>query len=181
MANLSDKVDMPNSDIPDSDTPELAASIDLCVEDDNWTAVQGLEKSITNAVRAALSQCDASTRPISLTIVLDNNQRIEALNANWRDKPKPTNILSFPAPENSTSDAGETYIGDLILAYDVIFDEANEQRKPLATHLCHLIIHGVLHLLGFDHQNDEEAFVMEQLEIKAMVGLGLSDPYQMNS
>ncbi len=172
MAKVSDKAIMPD--------PTLA--IDLCVDDKNWQAIDGLEHVITTAVKAALSQAQIiGDDAIGLTIVLDNNSRVESLNADWRDKQKPTNILSFPAPKHSRSDTGEAYIGDLILAYGVIYDEANEQRKALATHLCHLIIHGVLHLVGFDHQNDDEAVEMEQLEIKAMAALGLPDPYQIKS
>ncbi len=176
MAKVSDKAVMPD--------PTLV--IDLCVDDESWQAIDGLEHVITTAAKAALLQVQAHKQTISddaigLTVVLDNNERIESLNADWRDKQKPTNILSFPAPKHSRSDTGETYIGDLILAYGVIYDEANEQRKALATHLCHLIIHGVLHLAGFDHQNDDEAVEMEQLEIKAMAALGLPDPYQIKS
>ncbi len=158
----------------------LPATIDLCIDDESWKGVSDLENKIDMAVKAALLHLDIGNEPFGLTIVLDNNQRVESLNSAWRDKHKPTNILSFPAPENSKTDTGQTYLGDLILAYDVICHEAKEQRKPLATHLCHLIIHGVLHLLGFDHQNDDEARKMEQLEIKAMASLGLSDPYQTN-
>ena len=163
-----------------SSAQNVHVSIDLCIDDESWTGVSDLEKKITLAVKAALSRLDMGTQPVGLTIVLGNNQRVKSLNAEWRDKQKPTNILSFPAPAHSKTDTGQAYLGDLILAYGVIFDEANEQRKPLATHLCHLIIHGVLHLLGFDHQNDDEAHDMEQMEIEAMATLGLSNPYQIS-
>lgn len=152
--------------------------IELCLEDDNWRGVEELESKMVACVSAALKQANQGDEIASLTIVLADNQRVEALNNDWRDKQKPTNILSFPAPAHSLNDEGHAYLGDLILAYGVIFDEAGTQTKPFVTHLCHLVVHGVLHLLGYDHQNDEEADYMEQLEIKAMAALGLPDPYQ---
>jgi len=94
------------------------------------------------------------------------------LNARYRGKDKPTNVLSFPAAANP-----EGHLGDIALAYGVCAREALEQGKPLAHHLQHLVAHGVLHLLGYDHMSDDEAETMEGLERVVLAGLGAPDPY----
>ena len=94
------------------------------------------------------------------------------LNRDFRKKDAPTNVLSFPAPPNP-----ERHLGDIALAFGVCAREAAEQRKPLAHHLQHLTVHGVLHLLGYDHIGDDEAEAMEGLERAVLAGLGVPDPY----
>ncbi len=94
------------------------------------------------------------------------------LNARFRDQDKATNVLSFPAPPNP-----EDHLGDIALAYGVCAREAAEQGKPIGRHLQHLVVHGVLHLLGYDHMSDDEAKVMEDLERALLAGLGVPDPY----
>jgi probable rRNA maturation factor len=107
-----------------------------------------------------------------VTLLLADDEAVRDLNARFREQDKPTNVLSFPAPANP-----EHFLGDVALAYGVCAREAAEQGKPLAHHLQHLVIHGVLHLLGYDHIGDDEAEVMEGLERNVLAGLGVPDPY----
>jgi probable rRNA maturation factor len=107
-----------------------------------------------------------------LVILLADAAAVQDLNARFRDKDKPTNVLSFPAAANP-----EGHLGDVALAFGVCAREAAEQGKPLRHHLQHLVAHGVLHLLGYDHMSDDEAEAMESLERIVMAGLGAPDPY----
>lgn len=151
--------------------------LDLRIDDDHWLDVKGCEGLVTRSLSAALHMAERPDTPVAVTVILADNDTVQQLNRHWRQKDKPTNILSFPAPAGERDESGADYLGDLILAHNVVADEANSQGKPLATHLCHLVIHGTLHLLGFDHIEESGAKQMEQLEIAAMKQLGLPDPY----
>jgi probable rRNA maturation factor len=107
-----------------------------------------------------------------VTILLADDATVQDLNARFRGKDAPTNVLSFPAPATAAP-----HLGDIALAYGVCSREAQAQGKPLAHHLMHLTAHGVLHLLGYDHQSDADAEAMEALERKILAGLGVPDPY----
>jgi probable rRNA maturation factor len=113
----------------------------------------------------------------NLTVLFTSDAAMASLNSAWRGKAEATNILSFPA--SSGAHRGEPRaLGDLALAAGVVAAEAASQAKPLANHATHLIIHGLLHLLGHDHADDASGEAMEQLEVRAMVRLGLPDPYE---
>jgi len=118
------------------------------------------------------SPAEAGEELGSLTVLLTDDQSVRELNANFRGKDAATNVLSFPAPPNP-----EDHLGDVALAYGVCAREAAEQGKPLGHHLQHLTVHGVLHLLGYDHIGDDEAEAMEGLERTVLAGLGVPDPY----
>lgn len=107
-----------------------------------------------------------------LTILLTDDETVRDLNARFRSKDSATNVLSFPA-----HDTAQGHLGDIAMAYGVCAREASEQNKPLAAHLQHLVAHGVLHLVGYDHEDDAEAEVMEDLERQILATLGLPDPY----
>ncbi|MDB5424371.1 MAG: hypothetical protein JWQ29_1787 [Phenylobacterium sp.] len=107
-----------------------------------------------------------------VTLLFTDDPTVADLNARFRQQDKPTNVLSFPAPHNP-----EHFLGDVALAYGVCAREAAEQGKPLAHHLQHLVAHGVLHLLGYDHEGHDEAEAMEGLERDVLAGLGIPDPY----
>ena len=109
----------------------------------------------------------------AVVVLLTDDEAVRGLNARFRGKDAPTNVLSFPAPPNP-----ERHLGDLALAFDVCAREAAEQGKPFEHHLQHLVVHGVLHLLGYDHMSDDEAEAMEGLERIVLAGLGAPDPYQ---
>ena len=112
-------------------------------------------------------------------MLFTDDAAISEINAEWRGKAKPTNVLSFPTPEDMPVPEGEPRaLGDIVLAHGVISREAAEQGKTLHDHTAHLIVHGTLHLLGFDHESDADAEEMEALETRILKGLGISDPYE---
>ncbi len=145
--------------------------IDVEIEAQAWTAAQAdAEALVRTAAEAVLAEERLSDR--NLVVLLTDDLAVQALNARFRGKDKPTNVLSFPAPPNP-----EQHLGDVALAFETCAREAAEQGKPLAHHLQHLVAHGVLHLLGYDHMTDEEASDMEGLERIVLAGLGIPDPY----
>lgn len=147
--------------------------IDVEIEDEAWTrALPEVEALAMAAAQAALSTAP-NAPSAGLAILLADDETVRDLNARFRGKDGPTNVLSFPAPENP-----EGHLGDIALAYGVCAREAREQGKPIGHHLQHLVAHGVLHLLGYDHMSDDEAEAMEGLERVVLAGLGVPDPYQ---
>jgi probable rRNA maturation factor len=145
---------------------------DVEIEDAAWTAAQADAAALTvRAAEAVLLSEGADGEHV--TVLLTDDEAVSELNARFRGKDQPTNVLSFPAPPNP-----EKHLGDVALAYGTCAREAAEQGKPLAHHLQHLVAHGVLHLLGYDHMTDEEADAMEGLERDVLAGLGVPDPYQ---
>jgi probable rRNA maturation factor len=145
--------------------------IDIEIEDAAWAAaLPHAEELALAAAQASLASEGADAEGI--TLLLTDDETVRDLNKRFRQQDKPTNVLSFPAPHNP-----ERFLGDIALAYGVCVREAGEQGKPLAHHLQHLVAHGVLHLLGYDHENDSEAEAMETLERAVLAGLGVPDPY----
>jgi len=145
--------------------------IDVEIEDPAWTAaLPQAEMLARGAALAALDKEGAAHEAV--TILLTDDESVRELNARFREKDAPTNVLSFPAPDNP-----ERFLGDIAVAYGVCVREAAEQGKPLSHHLQHLTVHGVLHLLGYDHIGDDEAEVMEDLERAVLADLGVPDPY----
>jgi probable rRNA maturation factor len=127
-------------------------------------------------VEATLNQCEPEREEAQLTIRITDEAEIQELNRTYRDKDKPTNVLSFPfeAPPGVEI----PLLGDIIICAAVVAREADEQGKPLKAHWAHMVIHGTLHLLGYDHIEEAEAEAMEGLEITLLAGLGYADPYQ---
>ena len=145
--------------------------IDIEVEDPAWI------DALPEVVALALSVADATLAQEGaagegVTLLLTDDASVRDLNRQFRDQDNPINVLSFPAPPNP-----ERFLGDVALAFGVCALEAADQGKPLAHHLQHLVAHGVLHLLGYDHMNDDEAEAMEGLERVVLAGLGVPDPY----
>ncbi|MDA1088806.1 MAG: rRNA maturation RNase YbeY [Proteobacteria bacterium] len=134
------------------------------------------------AYQAALVPSKAKDDPgAEVSIVLADDAVIRELNRDFRGQDKATNVLSFPSagPDEPPAPPGEPkLLGDIIVAFETIAAEAESQGKPLADHFCHLIVHGMLHLLGFDHQTDVMAKAMETLEIKVLAGLDIRNPYE---
>jgi probable rRNA maturation factor len=118
--------------------------------------------------------------PAELSIVLGDDALLRRLNRTWRGRDKPTNVLSFPAEDDAARPEGAPLLlGDVVLAFETVAREARAQSKRLADHLRHLVIHGVLHLLGFDHARAADARRMEALERTVLRGLGVADPYRL--
>lgn len=145
-------------------------SLDVVIEDETWTAlIPDIETLIGRVLRHA---ADAEGVSGEVVVLLTGDDAIQDLNARFRGKDAPTNVLSFPAPESAAP-----ALGDIALASGVMTREAQAQTKPLEAHVAHLALHGFLHLLGYDHENEAEAAMMEALETKLLADMGYPDPY----
>lgn len=152
-------------------------TVSIEVEDESWLALAGLDALAQKAVEAALAGASVK-EPGEVALLFTDDSAIAEINAEWRGKDKPTNVLSFPAPDMPVPEGEARHLGDIVLAHGVITREAAEQGKTLHDHTAHLIVHGVLHLLGYDHETDAEAEEMERLEAAILNGLGIADPYE---
>ena len=142
------------------------SGITLVVEDQNWRSHRGLQAKL---LRAADSARQSARLKGGFSILLADNKKLRALNRDFRGKDKATNVLSFP------SQGG--YRGDIAIAYGVTKKEAKTTGKTFADHATHLVVHGVLHLAGYDHERPKDAKAMEPLEVKILKRLGIADPY----
>ncbi|MCU0827742.1 MAG: rRNA maturation RNase YbeY [Tabrizicola sp.] len=163
--------------------------VETIVEDERWEAF-GLATVAERAGRAAISALGLPVEGFQISLMGCDDARIAELNADFRGKPQPTNVLSWPSEERASECVGEApdlpapgtadepdSLGDIALAWETCSHEASEQGKPMVDHVTHLIVHGVLHLLGYDHIEDEDAALMEALEVRILASLGVSDPY----
>ncbi len=174
---------------PSEEPPLIPSSfdIDILVDSENWHINH---KDIELFARGTLSLCLHHLRneellkgfqSIELSCLLSHDERIQDLNYQFRKKDKPTNVLSFASCDLKTKvfEMNDSLmIGDIIISYETLAREAQEQNKTFENHFRHLLIHGLLHLLGYDHIEDDEAEEMEQLEIALLSSFGVSDPYQ---
>ena len=151
--------------------------LDIMIEAGDWARLPGAEALARRAAEAALAAADEGDGAFEASVMLTDDAQLRELNRTWRGKDKPTNVLSFPAPEPPGA-AGPRHLGDIALAYETLVRESEEESKELAHHFAHLIVHGVLHLLGYDHEVEAEAEIMEALEVKALATLGIADPYR---
>ena len=163
--------------------------VETVIEDARWEAL-GLAALAERAATAALAGAGLAIEGFSVSVMGCDDARIAVLNADFRDKPQPTNVLSWPSEERGAEFVGEAPdlpepgdaedpepLGDIAIAWETCAREAEEQGKPMTDHVCHLLVHGVLHLLGYDHVEDEDAALMEALEVRILASLGVSDPY----
>ena len=142
--------------------------IEVEIEDEAWSAaLPDAEAVVMRAANAALGTVEGD-----IVVLLTDDESVRDINARFRDRDRPTNVLSFPAAESAFP-----HLGDLTLAFGVCAAEAEAQDKTLADHLSHLTVHGVLHLLGRDHEDDAEADAMEDEERSILASLGVADPY----
>ena len=144
--------------------------IDVEIEDPAWTTAEPQAERLARAAVDAVLKHER--QPGGATVLLTDDATVQDLNLRFRQQDNPTNVLSFPTTPNP-----ERHLGDVALAYGTCAREAAQQGKPLAAHLQHLVAHGVLHLLGYDHMTDEEAHEMEGLERVVLASLGVPDPY----
>lgn len=153
-------------------------SLTVDVEDGAWAAIPDLEALARRAIAAGLAAQGLTLADREINLLFTSDAVMAEINHDWRGKDRPTNVLSFPAREMPVPPGEAPPLGDIVLAFATVNREAREQDKNLPHHAAHLMIHGLLHLLGFDHENDDEASDMEQLEIEILKGLGISDPYE---
>src|SRR5450631_879196 len=153
---------------------------EVLVVADNWQAEPGAEAVIQRAIAAAAELVDADVGEAELAVMLTDDSGIRTLNSNWRGIDKPTNVLSFPALQPTGAggpDDAPRMLGDIAIAYETTRREADDEQKPFDHHLSHLAVHGFLHLIGYDHEKDDEAEAMETLETEILAQLGIPDPY----
>jgi probable rRNA maturation factor len=153
---------------------------EVLVVSDCWQSEPGAEAVIQRAIATAAEMVDADVGDAELAVMLTDDAGIRTLNLNWRGIDKPTNVLSFPAlpptGENGPGDAPRM-LGDIAIAFETTRREADDEQKPFDHHLGHLAVHGFLHLIGHDHENDADAAQMETLEQEILAQLGIPDPY----
>ncbi|WP_338503515.1 rRNA maturation RNase YbeY [Sphingomonas kaistensis] len=165
-------------------------SLDITIDaDEEWDSSTDWARLAEAAAQAAIAESAfpglvQAARPVELSVVLTNDEEVRGLNAEWRGKDKPTNVLSFPQAEADELDDADTpgpelLLGDIVLARETCAREAEEKALPLTSHATHLLVHGTLHLLGYDHLDDETAEDMEAREIRALARLGLANPYEV--
>lgn len=163
--------------------------VEVVIEDLRWEGV-GLADLAQRAVTAAFAELGLPVAGFTLCVMGCDDARIAALNADFRGKPKPTNVLSWPAEERGANIAGSMpdlpqagdvddpyHLGDIAIAFDTCNAEAQSGNKPLKHHITHLIVHGVLHIFGFDHIRNFDGDLMEAVEARVMARLGLPNPY----
>lgn len=149
-------------------------TVDVVEADGDWSALGDSEDRIGRAIDALARVPGLIDRPVTVAIALSSDVEVAALNSQYRGQSKPTNVLSFPS---GTSVAATGMLGDIILAAETVAREATEQAIPFEHHVSHLVVHGVLHLLGFDHETTVEAERMEALEVQILDSLGIANPY----
>lgn len=173
----------------DADTRPDTITVEVAVEDDRWTALN-LDSLAHRATAAVLAHLGHDVVCVEVSVLACDDERIAALNADFRGKPVSTNVLSWPtwdlsaeddgctpdAPDPGQPDAPES-LGDIALSFDTCAREAVEQQKPFVDHVTHLLVHSVLHLLGYDHIRDKDAALMEELECAILATMGVADPY----
>lgn len=152
--------------------------IEISIEHDNWPDAGILtgwvETAVAETAETASLEWPAGAE---LSLLFTNDDEMAAINGQWRDKPVATNVLSFPGGDVSIGEPSGPMIGDLVFAHETIVREAQEQGKTFQDHFIHLVVHGFLHLFGYDHIEDQEAEIMENLETRILSHLGIADPY----
>jgi probable rRNA maturation factor len=168
---------------------EAALAVDVLIEALAWRTLPEAEDIVRRAIACAATSGVEIRRPDArprkrrgggwgLCILLSDDEKIARLNGQWRGQEKPTNVLSFPAPALYGAGPNETTpLGDIAIAYETLAREAEENGAEVSDHLSHLVVHGFLHLLGYDHHMDDEAERMERLERDILARMGVDDPY----
>jgi probable rRNA maturation factor len=156
--------------------------LDIAIERPSplWAGLPGAEILAERAILASAEACGVALgEKAEVSVQLVDDEQIRALNARWRGLDKPTNVLSFPAASVERL-AAAPLLGDIVVAYETTRREADDGRIAFSDHFAHLVVHGFLHLVGFDHQSADEAEKMEALETRVLAGLAIADPYANN-
>ncbi|MHA1539693.1 MAG: rRNA maturation RNase YbeY [Alphaproteobacteria bacterium] len=173
---LLDLEETPTTDFKDAIYEGI--SLNIQVLNDVWnTGVPDIETFCPLVVNAAFRMVVPGHADTEIALVLANNVFIHDLNLRYRGKDKPTNVLSFPTEEMQDDD-GVMTLGDIVFGYETLIEECATQKKEFKDHFAHLLVHGVLHLLGFDHIEESDAVEMESLEIKILQELSIKNPYE---
>jgi probable rRNA maturation factor len=160
--------------------PFILPITEVLVVAECWQTESDAEAVIQRAIAAAAQMVGADDGEAELAVMLTDDAGIRTLNLNWRGIDKPTNVLSFPAlPPTGPGgpDDAPRMLGDIAIAYETTRKEADDEQKPFDHHLSHLAVHGFLHLMGYDHEKDDDAEAMETLEQEILAQLGIPDPY----
>lgn len=161
-----------------STAPKCDVEIDIAIESPAWATFEDASGLAKKVIAATLSHLHAELGPgAEISLLLCDDAAISALNSRWRGQNKPTNVLSFPTAGGAPT-AEAPMLGDIAIAYETLAREAADEDKSLAAHFAHLVVHGVLHLLGYDHESEAEADVMEEHERTILAALGVADPYR---
>ena len=155
----------------------VGAWIDIAIEAAGWPDEPELRPLVETAVAVAIEELGLDGIQTELSVVFTDEATMTTLNGRWRGKQRPTNVLSFPAFPVAPGERPGPLMGDIVLARQTITSEAAIDGKSVDAHLTHLIVHGFLHLLGYDHQKDEDAELMERIERAILDRLGIDDPY----
>lgn len=158
-------------------------SISFLIEDDAWKPLLAKERAFfRKALKTAFSHLYLPKKKFNVAVLLTNDASVQRLNKEYRGKDKPTNVLSFPQQEDLNeilaANDNDLELGDIVLAHQTIKAEAKEQKKTMKDHTTHLLVHGLLHLCGFDHVTDEDAKEMEKAEIAILAKLKIKNPYK---
>lgn len=155
----------------------MSPIVDVTVEDERWSKLCDAEALAQAAVDAVLARIEASwSGDLEISFLFCNDEKIRGLNATWNNKDSATNVLSFPA--SPMIDNGPLILlGDVIIAFETISNEALDQHKTIPSHAAHMLVHGVLHLFGYDHLTDDAAAEMESLETNILQMMGITDPW----
>ncbi|SFL40127.1 rRNA maturation RNase YbeY [Shimia aestuarii] len=164
-------------------------NVDILYEDERWQAL-GLERLADRAMTQTLRHLGIAAEGVEVALLACDDARIAELNRDFRDKPVPTNVLSWPSEERGAAEDGDmpdlpepglpgmpVELGDIAIAWETCAREAEAGEKPLEAHVTHLLVHGLLHLLGYDHVRDKDATLMEGLETAILGKIGIADPY----
>jgi probable rRNA maturation factor len=160
--------------------PFVLPVTEVLIVADCWQTETEAEAVIHRAIATAAEIADADVGEAELAVMLTDDAGIRTLNSNWRGIDKPTNVLSFPALQPTSPggpDDAPLMLGDIAIAYETMRREADDEQKPFDHHLSHLAVHGFLHLIGYDHEKDDDAEAMETLETEILAQLGIPDPY----
>lgn len=155
----------------------MSVRVDFVETAKGWRGALPARSLARQAIAAAAGECGiALRRGAEVCVHLVGDAEIRALNARWRGKDAPTNVLAFPAV-GAAEVGGARLLGDVLVALETVSREAEQEHKPLADHFRHLVVHGFLHLLGFDHVEDRQAEAMEAVETRALARIGVADPH----
>ncbi len=167
--------EMPGAMDDEPSEPPRRLTLDVLAEDGDWSAFEPVETLLAATADAVALRLDLTDAEAA--VALSSDAKVQELNRTYRGKDKPTNVLSFPADLTHLPPGAPRYLGDIALAAETIVREAAEQDKTARDHLQHLVVHGLLHLLGHDHESEGEALEMEALEVEILGQLGINDPY----